>query len=64
MHKKPTESFIIFDFFFCDHVVCYIFLVRDLLKKGVSADVCNEDGLTALHQVLYNNISPHVSVFS
>jgi ankyrin repeat protein len=28
-----------------------LFIVRKLLSSGVSPDVCNEDGLTALHQV-------------
>lgn len=28
-----------------------LFLVRQLLNSGVSPDLVNEDGLTALHQV-------------
>ena len=30
---------------------CFVFSVRELLKSGVSPDLVNEDGLTALHQV-------------
>lgn len=29
----------------------FLFSVRELLNSGVSPDLVNEDGLTALHQV-------------
>lgn len=34
-------------------LLCFecLFLVRQLLNSGVSPDLVNEDGLTALHQV-------------
>ena len=31
--------------------ISYLFAVRKLLMNGVTPDVTNEDGLTALHQV-------------
>lgn len=32
-------------------MLCVLLLVRELLNSGVSPDLVNEDGLTALHQV-------------
>lgn len=50
---NPTEDFQLWTYFIFKKVFLCLFFppVRYLLKNNVSPDLCNEDGLTALHQV-------------
>lgn len=44
--------------------MCILVLLpaRELLNSGVSPDLVNEDGLTALHQVNMNKIIQHLEI--